>query len=70
MHFDDGIKLAVIKTKVIALRSMVSSYYEELSDKKNKKSWRECYDYKDYYDTLISFRWGITWGLFVVNLLT
>ena len=37
MHFDDGIKLAVIKTKVIALRSMVSSYYEELSDKKKQK---------------------------------
>ena len=54
MHFDDGIKLAVIKTKVVALRSMLSSYYEELSDKKNKKSWRECYDYKDYYDTLIN----------------
>ena len=52
MHFDDGIKLAV-KTKVVALRSMLSSYYEELSDKKNK-SWRECYDYKDYYDTLIN----------------
>lgn len=52
MHFDDGIKLAV-KTKVVALRSMLSSYYEELSDKKNK-SWGECYDYKDYYDTLIN----------------
>lgn len=37
MHFDDGIKLAVIKTKVVALRSMLSSYYEELSDKKTKR---------------------------------
>lgn len=36
MHFDDGIKLAVIKTKVVALRSMLSSYYEELSDKKKR----------------------------------
>ena len=35
MHFDDGIKLAV-KTKVVALRSMLSSYYEELSDKKKR----------------------------------
>ena len=35
MHFDDGIKLAV-KTKVVALRSMLSSYYEELRKKKKR----------------------------------
>ena len=37
MHFDDGNKLAISKAKVVALRSMLNSHYEELSDKKQKE---------------------------------